>query len=476
MKLGAIHRANDHVRYLQRSNKVLPPPDVRPYQEYAIGEVEAALRIRIENALKGCEAYERFEAITVNPEDPRPSRNHFAECSNSTCNARTLFCVCCAFREPVTVMNILVNYFVRFYEPGYYNDIAVAHLLPADELESLDLRQSLVDFSSGLYPWRLMVDRHLSRCHWMAVNVELERMLNDWTAFISFVNGNINATQMKQKTMEYWQCRLFPARPPKPSAGYFLISKQDEKEMRKVLGQNITRFYLSLGLVPDLETTEGYNISDMAECWSLHHVGEPQSDVERLICRLIEAPERLRRQLNACRCYHEDDLDLVTKPCGWSHFTFAQDVDNDAWTPLPEEIEMCRSFLSSESYMKTWWIRLVEDTPIERRTTFVVEDYQLEAGLTRLVLNFSFDAECIVNVTWLPIEQDVDTSKAKFAVLIPTTAVDFAENLDCVRTVFHTKCAAREIIISQTPPEYGDVSHGCMLVFVRGPSKAAGWE
>lgn len=466
MKLAFLHRT-DHVRYLQRASKVLPPPEVRLYPDYVVGDVEMAMKERILADLKSCNAYSGFCGIQVLNDDERPGRNQFGECSNAMVNTKTMFCTCCAFREPSHILELLVHYFLRFYEPGYYNGFGTSALFAQSELESLDLRQSLVDFASGNYPWDLVVARHLSRKHFLAVRSEQERILANWTAFITFVNSNRTGIVLKQKAVEYWQARLVPTRPPRPEDGAFLIAREQQEEIKQRIAEEVTRFYTGLELEPDLVETNDFALCDMADAWSIHSRKEPQTDLDRLIWRLIECPEETRRRLNALRNFFEDELDPILSPTSLTFLSFANDAERNAWMPAPEEIQACENFLNFGGLAKTWWVPLTEDTPLQRRKAFVIFEHQLESALCRLLLNYRFEKDCTVDVCWMPKEQEVDTQKALFVLLVQTNAVYFAEQLESIRSIFNAKCTAQGIIINPNPPPPGDIAPGCILIFVR---------
>lgn len=432
MKLAGMKHSTDMLRYLQPVTRV----DVPKFGEWQ--QIDHHLKERILNGFKACEGYKEFCDIPNGNVVGRNTRNVFGQCLKT----KSLFCTCCQFGTPSTVLEILVSHCKKLFEHQLYEFNSVQSLLNPEFLGELSAEQSVADYGSQSYDWIQLVDRHLSRMHWLAVKSEQERLLREWTNFIIFVNSRESEVSFDLETIERLKSTLYPNEPPKPTNGYFLLRKEHVEQMKQAVMDRVKAFFSTITLAFEIQIEEEYRYNDFGEFWALHELPEPFTPAEQLITQILIAPERQRRQLNACRMYCGFNLRPVIYPTDLTFFTFSHTPKQLSWKAMDEEIEACVMCLEHGKTKRVWWVPFTHDMTWFRRRALEATDLTYTDCLKRLLFEYSFMNGCLVE--FLSYDGD-DFEPSVFSIKIEVPVNEMQLFIQHTMDVFQEHCVANHI-------------------------------
>jgi len=415
--------------------------------------ISSIIKDRALEGFKSCDAYEHFCNIPSGSGFVRSSRNAYGQCLNT----KTLFCTCCVFDSHDIVLNIMVAQCVNLFDTSLYEDGAVKSLIYPEALGELSFKQSLVDYASETYDWTQLVDRHLSRMHWMALHSEQERLLKEWTSFVMFVNTRENLVTINSDAITLWEDTLTPSTTPPPTQGFFLLRKDQTTQLIPAVIQRVRAFFTSIVIPFEIQLDEDYHYYQFGEYWAQHEIISSGKPEEELVNRLIILPEQMRRQVNACRIYSGKSLYPITHQHNLDHFTFANDPSTTSWFPLPEEIEACLECVKTGETKKIWWIPYHDDLSSYKRNALTTDILTYSECLTWLLFNHRFSC---CTVEFLSEIEELGTFTIRVEVPTNELQVFFFHTTE----LFEENCIASSIEFKANLPK---TSSENSLIFVR---------
>ena len=432
---------------------------------------DSDLITRIVHDLQCCDAYKKLNKIPQVRHETH-WRNIYGHCTHFMAGTQELFCTCCKFENPQTVIeNTIANYFIPFYDPEMYRNVGTDHLMSVDLLEGIGDEYTLQDFCSQRYSWIQLITRHYSRMHWRAVHAEQERLLLDWIDFMRQINST-GDFEMKEAQRKIMFNTLLPELTAIPSDGAFLCQKTMETEMRDTIKEQVKRHYEECQLTIFKRPFQ-FALSDITEVWLLHEPKSPSTPIEHFIDQTIHKPERIRRIVNACRNWFSDPLDVLHYPSDLTSMTFMNEPNFDTYIPSNCDLQFARYILDQkqDALLKTFWFRYEGGfDPILLNKYFVCEQFFLMELLQNLFDQYPFEYSCHVVLTWVPnLAQEVFyCGKSIYAVSYPCSGENAKEEVSSIQEFFDQHCVCEYVrfnkITLPTPQEF--FSAGFMNIIV----------
>lgn len=446
LQIGPL-QSEPYTRYERRVHFSLN--NEKQKEHYAFQQnVDLHLLSRIIDDLQCCDAYKKMNKI---PQVLYPThwRNIYGHCTHFMAGTKELFCSCCKFQTPRTVVETTIaSYFLPFYDPEMYRGISIDHLVNVDLLEGLGDEYTVKDFCEQRYTWTQLISRHYSRMHWRAVRAEQERFLLDWIDFMRQINSSSDL-ELKEAQRNLMFNILLPELPPTPTDGAFLCRKTMESEMRDAITLQVQRHYEDCE-IKIFNRPFSFPLCEITEVWLLHEPKAHKTPIEYFIDQTVHKPERIRRIVNACRNWFEEPLNLISYPTTLNSMTFMNEPIVNSYIPSNCDLQFAHYLLDQkqDAIHKTFWFRY--EGGIESITYnkyFMCNDFFLMELLQNLFNEYPFENVCNVDVSWVSSDkQDAFfCGKSVYGISYPCTGEKANQEVTSILEFFTENCVCERV-------------------------------
>jgi hypothetical protein len=437
---------------------------------------------QIRDDLRSCDTYYgSFSRNYKNPSTHGPMRNVFGQCTRSAVT-KTFFCACCKFANPEVILdNLLVYYFMPFYNAELYQGIGVTHLVGRAALHDLSDMETMADFQSGRFEWIEFVTRHFSRLHWRAVKCEEERMLTEWASFMRQVNEverNEGLLSISEDQRNELLSQLLPDIPGEPEDGGFLYQVQWKDRLTKSMTDQVKHYFTEIGL-EEMEDDPLYPFAlcDILDVCFMHGLKDPETEPELWIDSVVIKPEVIRRRVNACRNAFPEKLCLVRGPSllDLSNFhTLLATVM--PWCPESADLVRCQEVLLGCA-IRTMWVKYNGDAILEGVRFLTTTRFFGQKVVSELLNIYSFEG-CKIEAEWMRPSQLVQSNynTATFAVCLKCTAAEADLINAAYKNLFEKTCVSGETEWKFAGGKMEDeFARGCLVLVARSDTDEMEW-